>query len=214
MSRLGIIPAGGQAVRFDGIHKELLPCNGDGDTLLDRCIESMTLGRADQTLLISNPQKIAIHAERTAGRGLLYKLGCRDLWKSLFAACQLEYDYYLFAMPDTYYPVEIFDTDFDGDLTVWLFDTDKPERFGVVQDGVIWDKCIHATPGIVHRAYGALAWSRNVVNLWKDQVEHIENHTQAFNLALTHFHPYLKFMDYYHDMESFADHRKLVSDVL
>jgi hypothetical protein len=108
------------------------------------------------------------------------------------------------AFPDTYYPADIFKREFAGDFNLILFETDEPERFGVVADDAIWDKSDLYT-GHQH-AYGAVVWSMEVVEFWKDHLDVIIDHTHAFNLAMTEFGFETYHMDYYHDMATFEDY--------
>ena len=50
---LGIIPAGGNASRFNGLYKELLPISNEACGLT-RCINSMLLGKAEKIVIATS----------------------------------------------------------------------------------------------------------------------------------------------------------------
>ena len=209
MTRLGIIPAGGQALRFGGTLKEMLPCKEN--TLLERAVMAMNTGYADDVVVITTPEKIGIHAAQLKNRNVWYRLALGSLWASLEDVMRIEYDQYMFAMPDTYFPGDCFDDDHEGDFRLGVFKTNTPSRFGVVHEDVIWDKYFDAGE---YEAYGVVLWSSKVADFWAENSSKIRTHTDAFNLAMDEFGFELFNLDYYYDMASFDDYRKLVKDVI
>ena len=208
MTRLGIIPAGGKASRFGGTLKEMLPC--DEHSLLDRAISAMYAGRADDVVVITTPEKIGIHALQLINRNVWYRLAFDSLWASLVDIMRLEFDEYMFAMPDTYFPWNCFDRETEADFTMGLFTTHTPSRFGVVHEDSIWDKYFKSGE---YEAWGVVMWTKEVVDFWRKDNK-AKDHTEAFNMAMDKF-GYATFdLEYYHDMASFDDYRKLVKNVL
>jgi len=205
MTRLGIIPAGGKAERFGGVMKEMLPC---GDmTLLERCVSAMERAGADEIVVLTTPEKIAVHARALQGNNVTFRLSRGTLWASMCEAMNFGADEYLFAMPDTYFPLDALKDRF-GNFFMGLFRTDTPARFGVYHEGQIWDKYFESGE---YLAWGVLSWSRKVANFWKGK--HYDNHTCAFNDALRNFGTVVAILYFYNDMASFSDYRKLVLNV-
>ena len=196
-------------MRFGGTYKEMLPC--DEHTLLDRAISAMNAGYCDDVVVISTPEKIGTHARQLCNRNVWYRLGLGSLWASLEDVMRLDYDEYLFAMPDTYFPWNCFDRDLYNDFTLGLFATSMPSRFGVVHEGVIWDKYFKYGE---YEAWDVVMWNCKVVDFWQDNNHRIQDHTQAFNMAMDQFGFGIFELEYYHDMASFDDYRKLVKDVI
>ena len=205
MTSLGIIPAGGQANRFGGTMKELLPC---GDySLLERAVFAMSQV-CDDVLVISSPEKVGAHAKVLRATRAIYSMARVSLWESIKDANAMMYEMYYFAMPDTYFPLMAMKQPIRDDFNLWLFETDQPERFGVVKDDYIFDKQIFKG---THKAWGLLSWSWAVVDYWRDN--HYANHTEAFNAALKTFGHSTFDLAYYFDCASFGDYRKLVQNV-
>jgi hypothetical protein len=209
IGRLGIIPAGGKASRFGGVLKELLPCGEE--TLLARATRVMDKGAAEHVVLLTSPDRATVHVSAT--RSLLIASDA-TLFKSIINAIELQAHWYLFAMPDTYIPIDTFYRKMTSDFMLGVFRTDRPERFGVVNaDGRIEDKPQHLA-GTNQLAWGALAWSSKVADFWRRNSTAFETHTQAFNMAIEKFGCQAWRMDYYYDMASWADYVELVTNVL
>lgn len=207
MTRLGIIPAGGKAERFRGVMKEMLPCGEV--SLLDRCVLAMSMV-CDDVMVISTPDKIHIHAHALKDTGASFCIGKDTLKKSLEDVIRKPYDHFVFAMPDTYFPLMIFERKYKADFTLGLFQTDMPSRFGVMHKGQIWDKYFNKGDFL---AWGVLAWSRNAADHWLQNKHDYPNHTAAFNGLLNTFEYETFELAYYYDMASYDDYRKLVNDV-
>jgi len=58
--KVGIIPAGGKATRWDGFPKEMLSTVGQW-TLLDRTILMHTRALVDRVVVVSSPEKYDLH---------------------------------------------------------------------------------------------------------------------------------------------------------
>ena len=139
IDRLGVIPAAGTANRFGGVIKELLPLH-DQVTLLKHTLNAMKVGRADVCLLITNRDKLQTHAKHLEQWQIYYavQFGGQDIWSAIVESLPLKAKQYLFAMPDTYYPLDVFSYHFDADFTINWFTTDKPERYGILtEQGII-----------------------------------------------------------------------------
>jgi len=113
-------------------------------------------------------------------------------------------------MPDTYIPDKL-DIP-DGDFVMGLFQTNQPERFGVVFDGQIYDKSDLFTD-TSQLAWGFLSWSKRVADYWIENLDSIQNHTQAFNMAMKRFGYNTFYLDYYYDVSCFEDYKRLLNHV-
>lgn len=210
---LGIIPAAGKAVRWDGYYKELLPI-GNGATLLDRCIISM-IDRTDQIVIITTEEKIGLHAHYTKKyRGVTFSIQKDD--NDIMGAIQavLPFCHYdnLFAMPDTYYPINIFNTFLmTYDLELGVFETREPERFGVLYDGVIINKD-PMLKGKKLKAWGVFSFSKKLATSWIE--EDVTDYTRALNVVSIHpekFTVGTVDMEYYYDIQNFHSYFKFLS---
>ena len=204
--KIGIVPAGGNSTRWNGYPKELLPV-ANGTTLLDRTIEAVSRV-TDRIVLVTSEKKVGWQTDKL-GDKVDYCINGSGLWSGIARIFYINAEWYYFAMPDTYYPKNAICDLRGGDFNIGYFETQKPERFGVLLDGQIHDK-EHMEKG-VYRAWGLLSWSQRVVNFWRKYEGEIETHTQAFNMAMEKFgytqHP----MDYYFDLASWKDYKELMA---
>jgi hypothetical protein len=209
---LGIIPAGGKAERFGSYPKEMLPC-GKNQTLLDRTVMALNHGSADRILILTSPEKIAIHAGQL-GPGYDYRISRDTVWHSIMESFAYQADWNLYAMPDTYYPQDVFDQSemHRMDFNVGLFETTRADRFGVLIDGQIHDK--EKLPPKTYLAWGVLCWTKNVVDFWLRNLEQIKTHTDAFNLAMKEFGYQACKVKYYFDMASWDDYKYFIQGEL
>lgn len=202
---LGIIPAGGKAVRFGGIYKELLPIS-ENECGLSRCIRSMRRGGAGKIVVATNWIRYEhINLDVTVLEGEY--LG---MWEVIEHMESLGNYYnvnrYLFAMPDTVYPLDIFERmPKDEPVCIGTFETAEPQRFGVIHDGRIVDKQ-KLEPGM-YKAWGVWSWSGDVMPVLVDALRAKKDHTAAFNLILDAFGYHETEMKYYYDFASFEHYR-------
>ena len=212
MNRVGIIPAGGRAQRFNGVLKELLPVGEE--SLMRRTVGVLRAGAARSIVVLSAPDKVAAHMRGLEGmHGIYFMQSDEILFKSILAACEIPASWYLFAMPDTFLPEDAFYRKLEGDFVLGLFKTDKPERFGVWGGISIRDKD-ESFKGTTQWAWGVAAWSRRVVDFWRARADRIRDHTQAFTLAQGHFGWHTFELPYYYDIASWREYEALVKDVL
>lgn len=212
MTKLGIIPAAGNASRFGGVAKELLPIS-DSETLLSRTLDFLEDIPTDENIIVSNTDKGALHWRCASGRAqiiLQNDFSC-DLWGAIKATIPYSADMNYLAMPDTYTPaMSYYESLPEHDIVIGLFETTQPERYGVFTDGVIYDKDAQFK-GSIRLAWGFIGWSRAVVSFW--QKAEIASHTQAFNMALSAF-GYKSFrMPFYFDISCMQDYKGLLSHV-
>ena len=205
---VGIVPAAGKAERFGGLLKELLPWD-TGESLLHRTVRILWTV-SDAVIVISNPDKIAQHAQELEGFSDVYfVLQDGDTLLSGIRSVTLEADYYFFAMPDTVFPENIFPDSPDLNfMMVGLFDTIEGHRYGVWRDGRIDDKNPE-NRGQLLKAWGVLGWPQSVMKILHET--YLTNHTDALNLALEQVKHYTIQMDSYHDVADYEAYRDLVA---
>jgi hypothetical protein len=207
---LGIIPAAGNAERFGGVYKELLPA-GSNETLLHRAVR--TMGICEMTSVVTNPQKVAAHMEALSDKERTVFIGQCDYgwieqgaWAAIFTAItEIEAENYYYMMPDTYIPTHTFAESGINTFAIHTFETDMPDRFGILKDGYVTDK-----PPLkgLHSAWGALSWSKGVRDFWLHRKP--DTYTEAINTAINEFGYVTIPLDYYHDMASWEDYQRLV----
>lgn len=201
--KLGIIPAAGKGSRWGGYNKELLPVS-PGCWLINYTVDAMLRGGADALLVVTNETKLPALVAHLKGVPVYYALqrGNRDIWSAIEEGLDLPADYYLFGMPDTLYPADVFER-MNGAFSMGLFETTTPERFGVLHGGHVVNK--QRLDGDVFKAWGVLGWSRSTAELWRDRQP--ETYTEAINMALEDVRD-TQYIDMatYHDMATFKDY--------
>lgn len=201
---VGIIPAAGYATRMDGCQKELLFAP-DGITLLHRTYQTMDM--CDVVIVVTRPESIEYQMKVLPPRAVFIQQNGMELIGAVKTALQLEAHEYCFAMPDTYYPDNVFDRDLFSSLSLGLFSTDKPERFGVYENRYIRDKDTELV-GTQQKAWGVLMWDDDVADLWRNQP--FRTFSQALNHALQKYEHTTFNMDYYYDMATFEDYKEFL----
>lgn len=205
----GIIPAAGRAVRWGGFPKHLLPC-GAGETLLQRTANIMRKGGAERIVVVVSLETAPAIMAHLAGESIIYVVqrDNRDLYGAIYSAIDLCGRWTMFAMPDTYLPDDAFHPGKRaGALAVGVFDTDIPERFGVLLDGRVVDK--PALQGS-YPAWGCLMWDGEVVKYWREQDRKIIDFPDAINGAMREFPTSIYNLEYYYDMATFGDYREFL----
>lgn len=204
--RLGILPAAGMAERWGGYPKELLPVSGNS-TLLSRAADSLHTCGCDVVVIITNPSKVQWHAHHLKHMDnivLAVQKG-KELWGAITTAIQINADEYFLMMPDTFVPGRPFPASLQCEFAMGLFETEEPERFGVVRDGRIVDKQPSGSPGL---AWGVLAWKWTVAEYWRKG--HFTGHTEALNEAIGLFGYGEWHLDYYYDIGSMKHYREFL----
>jgi len=201
---LGIIPAAGEGSRWGGYYKEFLYV--DDECLIDRCIRSMRM--ASRVCIVSSEAKLVAHVHHLKRHdNLLYctQRGGMDIWGAIYEALPFAESINLFAMPDTFFPDDAFIREFPAPFTLGVFETDMPERFGCILDGVVVNKRPLRPP---QHAWGTMVFHKEVSDFWLD-ISPI-SYTDAINEAITEFGLATYPLDYYYDMASFEDYRRLI----
>lgn len=212
MARLGVIPAAGKGTRWGGFLKELLPV-GDSTHLIDHSVRAMQLGGADVVLVVTSVEKISILSRHLGHRHnipIYYAIqgGDNDIWSAIEESFAWSAQHYLFAMPDTVYPLDAFMHIPKGHFSLGIFETDMPERFGVLWEGQIINKA--RLPCRECQAWGLLAWSSECVQMWRE--EKPRDYTHAINLAIDEYGLSKWPVGYYYDMATWADYADLIRE--
>lgn len=210
INKLGIIPAAGHANRFGGVLKELLPIY-DKVTLIRHSLNAMNNANADAVLLITNRDKLSSHAQHLEMWRVYYavQLGQQDIWSAIVESLPIRGNWNMFAMPDTYYPVDIFQNLCVSDFNIGCFETKLTERFGIVTDKGIVNKSV--LPDGIYNAWGTLCWSNAVAEYWMKYINEIETYTQAFNMAIAQFGCSMVKMPFYNDLATIEDYKEFIS---
>ena len=142
MRKIGVLPAAGTGSRWGHYPKFLLPC-GDREWLLDRAVRAFP---CKQTAVICSEETFEPVRAHLARCGLLKntimltQVEDWDIYGAMHAAMlNCEADYYYFAMPDTYTPLEAF-KHFEGEFTLGVHYTTMPERYGMIRQGRVVNK--------------------------------------------------------------------------
>lgn len=200
MYSVGIIPAAGKATRFGGVLKELLPI--PAGTPLQAAATRL---RVEIVVVVSTPEKIGEHSRILPGAIYVMQTEGHDIWGAMLAGMRIEAERYYFTMPDTIMPVNAFEKDPSGwNFTLGTFETNTPERFGCVENGMVVNKSLSISPPAT--AWGVLVWSRNVRDYWLSA--YIETYTDAINQAMTKFGYGVFDLEYYYDLATLEDYKE------
>lgn len=218
---LAVIPAGGQATRFGGLFKELLPIGKDTTLLLNALATAKRLG-ADRYLVISTREKFQLHRRYLDNQAAEYQAVVEfaedpecSLWCAIrYAALRCADAQNVFVMPDTVFGVPQGITLTHREFNLGLFLTREPGRFGVLSDGRIRDK----DPELqgVWPAWGTITWSRAVAAWWllrEHQGVRYADHTAAFQDAMDYFGFGTFNLDYYEDLGDWEHYSAFVRTV-
>lgn len=200
--RLGVIPAAGKAERFGGVMKELLPAR-DGVSFLRHAADRLPV---DKVLIVTTPEKIGAHAREVPEALFTIQRTKADIWGAMLESTYIPANYYYFTMPDTYMPEDAFYNAPDCDFALGVFETNTPERFGVLCGDIVVNKQPCAVPAV---AWGALVWSARVVKFWY-QIKP-ETYTHAINLAINKFGLETWDIGQYHDNASMRDYMEFLA---
>ena len=179
--RVGILPAGGAASRWNGFPKELLPVS-DTSCLLDRAVITLQRAFCDKVYIVTNPvrEQLQRYVLKTwAGVEYIYDLPGKynGFCAAMMAGMQYHVaDEYLVMMPDTYTDMPLFPVEKVSGIKFGRFPTDQPGRFGMFRGPRIEDKNPDSDPGF---AWGAFMFDQQVRDIWLAQ--QYETHTAAFN---------------------------------
>ena len=202
--KVGIIPAAGMASRFRGVLKELLPLP-DERILLQHAIDRLWF--CNDVIVVSNPLKLELHKLACTDKARVILQEGREIWGAIKTG--LAYgrgDHYYMTMADTWMKANAFDSCPHKPINMGYFQTNEPERFGVISDRVI-DKPKDMKPPVI--AWGVVTWSNEVRGLW----EQIDPPTfpAAINTAMDLYETGLWSIGHYYDCANAESYYKLWS---
>ena len=211
IEKLGVIPAAGRATRWGGVLKELLPIR-EKETLIKHALNAMQAVGCNAVVVVTNREKLQSHASHLEDWSVYYavQFGGKDIWSAIVESLPIHGQMNYFAMPDTYYPVEVF-SGMSADFNIGYFETEKTERFGIITDHGVVNK--QTIPKGIYKAWGTLAWSDKVAEYWIKNINEIESYTHAINMAINEFGFTLKHMEYYYDLAGIKDYQELIRNV-
>jgi hypothetical protein len=185
----------------------MLPIRND-IILMEHSIKALQLGGADLILIITSIEKIALHA-RYFGAGLDFRVKYSDdLWKTLQMIFEYQADEILYAMPDTYFPEDIFTRNSmkELDLNFGCFKTPTPSRFGVILNDKIYDK--QSLPEGSYTAWGVISWTRTISEYWRNG--NFTSQPEALSKAMKEFGYSITLMEYYYDMANWESYLSFI----
>jgi hypothetical protein len=210
MSRRIIIPAAGDAVRYGGIPKELLPISETDCSLTNAVKLAQGLG---DPVIISNPHKEYFHRKALDRAHLICEIVVRqdyqhkDLWGSIERGLELERAGGLI-LADTVTLFNAAHTFQTAPLEFGIFETKEPERFSIVTPEGIYTK--HKSPP-GNQAWGMMLWNADVTNfLLGLEVDHYD---RAFESAMHHFNWKAFPLSFYHDLGTFKAYREFLEKI-
>jgi len=201
-TRTGILPAGGKALRWQGLPKECLPIH-NGLTLVSRNVKILQKMRCDPVVIVTTPEREAVlRYVLRDWEGVEYTYNDQGLLASCLEACRYApNDEYVMIMPDTIFNGQVFPYPLESSFYMGMFDTNYPERFGTLRDGQIVDK---APSTQTERAWGTLAWKEHVTQFWLKRGDVDQN--IAFTAAIKAFGVEDLPISFYVDIASFEDY--------
>jgi hypothetical protein len=193
-----IVPAGGKATRFGGLLKELLPINSTMTPLKAAVCGAISGMRADDVIVISNPDKIIEHARHLLGFQITYKLQQgNELWGAITTGLDTSSDGGLI-LADTF--TKINPINHTAPLTFGVFKTMQPERFSVIRGKQLITKQPALNAG-QSDAWGCVMWTSDVAKFWKSQ--EFAHYDAAFQAAMDKFGFDTFTLPYYYDFGTF-----------
>ena len=212
LNRVGIIPAAGDAKRFGGVFKELLPIN-ENDTLLSKTVDTLEMIPVDISIVVTNQNKISAHALALKNRNVVFTTQKynKDIWGAIESALDIDADWYYFIMPDTLLEQGRFPLHPSHDFMLGLFETYDPKNYGVLVDG----KIVNKSESLMgwQSAWGTLVWSKAVADMWRSNLKTIEDYTHAFNMAMEQLGWGTYSLSYYFDCGSFDRYKRAIAHV-
>ena len=202
MRKIGIIPCGGKSRRWNVYPKEMLPLNSNWN-LLDRAILLQQRALADVVYLVSSKEKYELHKwwiEHRKWPNVVITLAdsvANSICNTIDAVGEAEF---LFSMPDTRTDIPLFPEEFTAPLVLGLFETDMPEKFGMVRGNSIVDK----QPGAPGHAWGAFMFTDRVAKFWTSNG--FDDLTDMLNGAMEEFEHDSWLIQHYRDVASFKDY--------
>jgi hypothetical protein len=197
---IAVIPAGGRASRFMGIHKDMLPI-GDGRFLLTEAMARARLMGADRCVVVTSAEKAAMHERLLSRDDTLLVSTDRGLWAAIEQTFVFN-EASLLILPDTVFtPVAAVPR---APLAFGTFATDEPHRFSAISG----DTIITKQPGPPAQAWGCVAWGVGVIAFWRGK--EYAHYDDAFRDAMAAFSFATFPIKDYHDLGDWASYRRFI----
>jgi len=171
---------------------------------LDRAILLQQRALTDVVYLVSSEEKYDLHKwwveKHRKWPNVVITLAdsvANSICNTIDAVGEAEF---LFSMPDTRTDIPLFPEEFTAPLVLGLFETDMPERFGMVRG----DRIIDKQPGASGHAWGAFMFTDSVAKFWTSNK--FDDHTDMLNGAMEEFDHDSWLIQHYHDVASFRDY--------
>jgi UTP-glucose-1-phosphate uridylyltransferase len=213
-----IIPAGGQATRFNGIIKELLPIDLEGTTALLNILRLAQKVGANEIRLISNELKKAIHTH------YIRTIAYRQIPSPISVHITKDYDKDLWSgirkylhkiqrggllLPDTI--TDFFVPEQTKGITFGVFDTHEPERFSIIENDRILTKPKNKPAGY-YKAWGVVLWSAEATQYMLKETYDSKTYDEAFQSVMDTF-GYSTFpLHYYYDIGTMETYMQYILD--
>lgn len=209
-----IIPCAGQATRFNGKLKELLPISEKLCPLTNSIHLAQMYFRPNDIIIISNPEKIRDHAREidklpwNRKCDVYFSLQTDDnLWYSIANEIRLNEDHVLL-LGDTITDTIAF-LPKDIDFALGLFNTKEPHRFSIVEDNNSRPNILtkpQNKPEGLYKAWGMVYWSKRVSEFFYEHA--FDHYDEAFNAAILNYGLYTFDLAYYYDLGSFQAYKE------
>jgi hypothetical protein len=182
VTKIAILPAAGNSIRFGRIPKEMLPLP-NGRSLIDHAIDRVEF--CDRVVIVTSHSKALLHSQLMDRNAKIIQQVGNEMYGAWATVCGLyNADRYYMTMPDTWMPADAFmDCPDNVDFALGVFTTYEPERFGVFAEGGIVNK--DENQPVPATAWGALMWTRKVYDDWQKQG--ITDYTEAIVRAMSRF---------------------------
>jgi hypothetical protein len=207
MKKIGIMPAGGKARRWNGYPKEMLPI-GASWTLLDRMILLQQRALVDQIYLVSSQAKYDLHKwwindhRKWPNVSILLADSVQDsILNGINANGEADF---IFSMPDTLTDIPLFPEELEAPLVLGAFHTTQSHRFGMIRGDGIVDK----EEGPDGEAWGAFMFNNEVARFWRRNAPFVD-HTAMLNAAMNAYDWTTWRIEKYLDVASFKDYLKV-----
>jgi dTDP-glucose pyrophosphorylase len=200
MSRVGIIPAGGKAIRWQGLPKECLPI-GNGSTLLSNSIKTLHRLNCNPIVIVTTPEREQVQKYVLGDWGdVEYIHDENGIYRTWIEACrQYPADEYAMMMPDTLLNMDTPPAPLDHELLIGVFSTTEPERFGTLRDEGVVDK--EPSDKESELAWGFLMWTKKVADFWLNNG--FTTQSEALTAAAKRFPTTTSDLHFYYDIGSY-----------
>ncbi len=199
---IGVIPAGGKAERFMGVHKDMLPI-GDGEFLFTAALSRARSMGCERCVVVTSAEKAAMHERLIGSDDTLMVSTGKGLWEAIRATFCFREDS-LLVLADTVFTPHAMPR--GCPLFFGVFPTDQPERFSVLRGDTIVTK----QAGAAGHAWGCVAWSVEVAQFWAGTS--YPHYDDAFRDAMQTFGSTTFPITDYHDLGDWNAYQRYITE--